>query len=70
MNWTVEHQTHFDALRARELAGTLTTTERLPLNKIVAQLEAAEARYLAPSMAQIQTQQIASRIQGVVSNRK
>ena len=63
MDWTTEQQTRFDALRTRELAGTLTDQEQLELDEFVAQLEAEEERYLAPAIAQMRAEQVALRTQ-------
>jgi hypothetical protein len=61
MNWTAEQQASFDELRARELAGTLTTKERARLAELTTMLEAEEARYLMPVTAQMRTEQAALR---------
>ena len=59
MKWTAEQQTLFDQLRARELAGTLTTEEQVRLAELIAMLEAEEARYLAPVAARMCAEQAA-----------
>lgn len=61
MNWTAEQQALFDGLRARELAGTLTSEEQARLDELTAMLEAEEARYLAPVVAQMRVNQAALR---------
>jgi septal ring factor EnvC (AmiA/AmiB activator) len=63
MNWTTEQQALFDELRARELAGTLTTEEQARLAELTAILEAEEARYLAPVTARMRAEQAALREQ-------
>ncbi len=63
MEWTIEQQVLFDTLRARQLAGTLTTEEQSCLAELTAQLEAEEARYLAPATARMRLEQAALREQ-------
>ena len=71
MNWTIEQQALFDercpefieGLRARELAGTLTTEEQVRLAELIEMLEAEEARYLAPAAARMRAEQAALREQ-------
>lgn len=57
MSWTAEQQEQFDALRARELSGMLTAAEQAQLEKLYALLEAEEALYLSPTIAQMKTDQ-------------
>jgi len=57
MSWTAEQQELFDALRARELSGTLTVTEQAQLEKLYALLGAEEALYLSPAIAQMKVDQ-------------
>jgi hypothetical protein len=57
MSWTAEQQELFDALRARELFGGLTPAEQGRLQALYACLEAEEALYLSPTIAQMKTDQ-------------
>jgi len=57
MDWTNEQQALFDKLRARELAGTLTTEEQSRLTELTTRLEAEEAHYLTPVVAQMRVEQ-------------
>ncbi|MEJ5309801.1 MAG: hypothetical protein WHX52_08520 [Anaerolineae bacterium] len=57
MSWTAEQQELFDALRARELSGILTPTEQDQLKALYAWLEAEEALYLSPTIAQMKADQ-------------
>jgi len=57
MNWTTEQQALFDALRVRELDGTLTVAEQAQLNELTVLLEAEEAHYLAPVIARVRADQ-------------
>jgi hypothetical protein len=50
MNWTKDSQARLDSLRQKELAGTLTEPEQAELADLMAQVEADEARALAPAM--------------------
>jgi hypothetical protein len=50
MNWTKDNQIQLDGLRQKELAGTLTEPEQVELAGLMAQVEADEARALAPAM--------------------
>ncbi len=63
MNWTIEQQTLLDELRARELAGTLTTEEQVRLAELIQMLEAEEARYLTPVAARMRAEQAVLREQ-------
>jgi predicted nuclease with TOPRIM domain len=63
MKWTAEQQTLFDELRARKLAGTLTTEEQARLDELTQMLEAEETRYLAPAVAQMRAEQTVLREQ-------
>lgn len=48
--WNHEKQTHFDCLREREQAGTLTTSERDELDALYQELYALETAAHAPSV--------------------
>jgi hypothetical protein len=58
MNWSDEKQDRFDALRQRELAGTLTTAERQELDTITATLRKAADDALLPAIARIEREQV------------
>jgi hypothetical protein len=57
MDWTAEQQALFDDLRARELTGVLTSAEQAQLKELFTLLEAEEARYLSPVIAQMRANQ-------------
>ena len=57
MAWDTKQQTLFDELRAKEMAGTLTPEEQAQLATLTQVLEADEARYLAPALAQMRAEQ-------------
>jgi uncharacterized protein YdaU (DUF1376 family) len=48
--WTDEKQQQFNALRDKELAGTLTVDEQQQLDVFFAELDAEEAEMLRPAM--------------------
>ncbi len=56
MNWTKESQARLDSLRQKELAGTLTEPEHAELAGLMAEVEADEARTLAPAMHRLRTE--------------
>ncbi len=56
MNWTKDNQTRLDGLRQKELAGTLAAPEQVELASLMAQVEADEARSLAPAMHRLRTE--------------
>jgi len=56
MSWTKDNQTRLDALRGKELAGTLTEPEQAELSALIAQVEADEAQALAPAMQHLRAE--------------
>ncbi len=56
MSWTKETQARMDDLRDKELTGTLTSREQAELAGLMAQVEAEEARTLAPAVARLRTE--------------
>lgn len=56
MSWTKNSQARLDCLRTKELAGALTESEQAELAALVAQVEAEEARALAPAMNRLRAE--------------
>lgn len=56
MNWTKDNQARLDGLRQKELAGTLREPEQVELAGLMAQVEADEARALAPAMHRLRAE--------------
>jgi hypothetical protein len=56
--WSTDKQQRLDALRAKELTGTLSAAERRELARLITEVEAEESARLAPAMAQMQREQV------------
>lgn len=56
MSWTKDDQVKLDLLRGKELAGTLTESERADLARLMARVEADEVAALAPEMARLRNE--------------
>jgi hypothetical protein len=56
MSWTNNSQARLNHLRNRELAGTLTEPEQVELAALMAEVEAEEARSLAPAMQRLRAE--------------
>lgn len=56
MSWTKDSQARLDHLRGKELAGSLTEPEQAELEALMAEVEAEEAKVLAPAMARLRAE--------------
>lgn len=56
MSWTHQDQGRLDHLRAKELNGTLVSSEDEELTALMARVEAEEAAVLAPAMARLKAE--------------
>jgi hypothetical protein len=69
MSWTQETQARLDHLREKELAGALPAAEKFELAALMAEVEAEEARALAPEMTRLRddVEALGQEVRGVES---